>query len=85
MASVINQTQFDKIKNYIEIGKEEGELVFGGEADDTKGFFIYPTIFKDLDPKARIMQEEIFGPVVAFAKQRTLMNCWKLQTIRSTV
>ena len=70
MASVINQTQFDKIKNYIEIGKEEGELVFGGETDDSKGFFIYPTIFKDLNPKARIMQEEIFGPVVAFAKAK---------------
>ncbi|WP_152654856.1 L-glutamate gamma-semialdehyde dehydrogenase [Oceanobacillus sp. CFH 90083] len=70
MASVINQAQFDKIKNYIEIGKEEGELVFGGETDDSKGYFVYPTIFKDVDPKARIMQEEIFGPVVAFAKAK---------------
>lgn len=70
MGAVINQQQFDKIKDYIEIGKSEGELVYGGETDDSKGYFVYPTIFKDLDPKARIMQEEIFGPVVAFAKAK---------------
>ncbi|GLO65793.1 MULTISPECIES: L-glutamate gamma-semialdehyde dehydrogenase [Oceanobacillus] len=70
MASVVNQKQFDKIKDYIEVGKQEGELVFGGETDDSKGFFVHPTIFKDLDPQARIMQEEIFGPVVAFAKAK---------------
>lgn len=67
---VINQKQFDKIKNYIEIGKQEGELKYGGETDDSKGYFVYPTIFADVDPKARIMQEEIFGPVVAFAKAK---------------
>lgn len=68
MGAVVNQKQFEKIKDYIEIGKNEGVLVYGGDTDDTEGFFISPTIFKDLDPKARIMQEEIFGPVVAFAK-----------------
>jgi 1-pyrroline-5-carboxylate dehydrogenase len=68
MGAVVNQKQFDKIKDYIKIGKNEGVLVYGGDTDDTRGFFISPTIFKDLDPKARVMQEEIFGPVVAFAK-----------------
>jgi len=68
MGAVINEKQFNKIKSYIEIGKEEGKLVFGGETDGEKGFFVYPAIFKDVNPKARIMQEEIFGPVVAFAK-----------------
>ncbi|RLL47782.1 L-glutamate gamma-semialdehyde dehydrogenase [Oceanobacillus piezotolerans] len=68
MAAVSNQQQFNKIKNYIEIGKDEGELVYGGEVDDSKGYFITPTIFSNVDPDARIMQEEIFGPVVAFAK-----------------
>lgn len=67
---VINKKQFDKIKNYIEIGKQEGTLVYGGEADDSKGYFIHPTIFKDVDPKAVIMQEEIFGPVVGFTKAK---------------
>ncbi|WP_411843063.1 L-glutamate gamma-semialdehyde dehydrogenase [Salinicoccus sp. HZC-1] len=70
MGPVISKKQFDKIRDYIEIGKEEGELKIGGETDDSKGYFINPTIFADLDPKARIMQEEIFGPVVAFGKAK---------------
>ncbi|MCY8235054.1 L-glutamate gamma-semialdehyde dehydrogenase [Priestia endophytica] len=68
MGPVIDQSSFDKITDYIEIGKEEGRLVYGGKSDDSKGFFIDPTIFADVDPKARIMQEEIFGPVLAFSK-----------------
>src|SRR5699024_4391107 len=68
MGAVINQKQFDKINGYMDIGKQEGELVYGGQTDDSQGYFVHPTIFKDLDPEARIMQEEIFGPVVGFAK-----------------
>ncbi|RST61591.1 L-glutamate gamma-semialdehyde dehydrogenase [Siminovitchia terrae] len=70
MGPVNDQNAFDKIMKYIEIGKSEGELMIGGEGDDSKGYFIRPTIFSGLDPKARIMQEEIFGPVVAFAKAK---------------
>ena len=70
MGPVIDQGSFDKIMDYISIGKEEGRLVSGGNGNDSKGYFIEPTIFADLDPNARIMQEEIFGPVVAFAKAK---------------
>lgn len=70
MGPVIDQSAYDKIMSYIEIGKKEGRLLVGGKGDDSKGYFIEPTIIADLDPKARIMQEEIFGPVVAFAKAR---------------
>ncbi|WP_339164615.1 L-glutamate gamma-semialdehyde dehydrogenase [Siminovitchia sp. FSL W7-1587] len=70
MGPVNDQNAFDKIMKYIEIGKTEGELMAGGEGDDSKGYFIQPTIFAGLDPKARLMQEEIFGPVVAFAKAK---------------
>lgn len=59
---------FKKISEYIEIGKGEGRLVAGGTVDDSKGFFINPTVFADVDPQARIMQEEIFGPVLALTK-----------------
>ncbi len=59
---------FKKISEYIEIGKSEGHLVAGGTVDDSKGFFIHPTVFADVDPQARIMQEEIFGPVLALTK-----------------
>jgi 1-pyrroline-5-carboxylate dehydrogenase len=70
MGPVIDQSAYNKIMEYIEIGKKEGKLMAGGEGDDSKGFFIKPTIFADVDPKARIMQEEIFGPVVAFTKAK---------------
>lgn len=61
MEYIIDQGSYDKIMSYIEIGKEEGRLVSGGTGDDSKGYFIKPTIFADLDPKARLMQEEIFA------------------------
>lgn len=70
MGPVNDQGAFDKIMSYIEIGKKEGKLMTGGEGDSSKGYFIKPTIIADLDPKAVIMQEEIFGPVVGFAKAK---------------
>ncbi|PLR75699.1 L-glutamate gamma-semialdehyde dehydrogenase [Bacillus sp. V3-13] len=70
MGPVIDQAAFDKIMSYIEIGKQEGKLMTGGEGDNSKGFFIKPTIFADLAPKSRIMQEEIFGPVIGFSKAK---------------
>src|SRR5690606_36036619 len=70
MGPVNDQSAYNKIMKYIEIGKEEGKLMVGGEGDDSKGYFIQPTIFADLDSEARIMKEEIFGPVVAFAKAK---------------
>ncbi|WP_411334544.1 L-glutamate gamma-semialdehyde dehydrogenase [Metabacillus indicus] len=70
MGPVIDQAAFDKIMSYVEIGKEEGRILSGGEGDSSKGFFVQPTIVADVDPKARLMQEEIFGPVVAFAKAK---------------
>ena len=71
MGPVIDDNAFKSITNYIEIGKREGKLVSGGEASSETGWFIKPTVFIDVDPKARIMQEEIFGPVLAVAKART--------------
>ncbi|MCH6269189.1 L-glutamate gamma-semialdehyde dehydrogenase, partial [Neobacillus citreus] len=70
MGPVIDNNAFKKIMEYVEIGKSEGKLMTGGEGDSSKGYFIKPTIFADLDPKSRIMQEEIFGPVVGFSKAK---------------
>jgi len=67
---VIDQAAFDKITSYIEIGKEEGQLIAGGVADNSTGWFVQPTVFADVDPEARLMQEEIFGPVVALTKAK---------------
>jgi len=65
---VINQKAADRIAAYIEVGLTEGRLVTGGKRVDRAGFFFEPTIFADVDPKARIAQEEIFGPFLAVIK-----------------
>lgn len=65
---VIDQSSYNKILSYIEIGKEEGRLIIGGGQGEGNGYYIEPTVFADVSPKARIMQEEIFGPVLAIAK-----------------
>jgi 1-pyrroline-5-carboxylate dehydrogenase len=57
--------QLRKIAEYIEIGKQEGTLLQGGGSDSKEGFFVEPTIFGEVAPKARPSQEEIFGPVLA--------------------
>lgn len=67
---VIDGAAFNKIMEYIEIGKGEGRLVTGGTGDDSEGYFIQPTVIADLSPTARIMQEEIFGPVVGITKAK---------------
>lgn len=67
---VIDEKAFNKVMEYVEIGKQEGRLVLGGKPAGDEGYFIEPTIFADVAPNARIMQEEIFGPFVAFTKVR---------------
>lgn len=68
MGPVNDERAYKNIVNYIEIGKKEGRLLTGGAFDESKGWFIDPTIIVDVDPMARIMQEEIFGPVLAVTK-----------------
>ncbi|WP_040288599.1 L-glutamate gamma-semialdehyde dehydrogenase [Alicyclobacillus hesperidum] len=65
---VIDQKAFAKVTSYIEIAKQEGRLVAGGGASADTGYFIEPTVFANVAPSSRLMQEEIFGPVVAFTK-----------------
>ena len=70
MGPAVNENQLKTDLSYIEIGKNEGaKLVTGGHRLDKgeyqHGWFIEPTVFTDVDPKMRIAQEEIFGPVVS--------------------
>jgi 1-pyrroline-5-carboxylate dehydrogenase len=67
---VVDESQFRKVSEYVEIGRGEGRLVAGGETDGSVGYFIHPTVFADVDPQCRIMQEEIFGPVLAITRAR---------------
>ncbi len=62
----ISRAQFDSVMNYIAVGREEGaRIVCGGEALDRPGYYIQPTVFADCNNSMRIVQEEIFGPVLA--------------------
>ncbi|MBI4468548.1 MAG: L-glutamate gamma-semialdehyde dehydrogenase [Acidobacteria bacterium] len=65
MGPVINQNSMKSIQNYIEVGKKEGRLLTGGGHAGGDGYFLQPTVIADVEPKARISQEEIFGPVLA--------------------
>jgi 1-pyrroline-5-carboxylate dehydrogenase len=67
---VIDQSSYDRILEYIEIGKTEGRLLVGGGKATGNGYYIEPTVFADVDGRARIMQEEIFGPVLAIGKAK---------------
>jgi len=60
----------EKILSYIEKGKSEGRLITGGVKADGEGYFIRPTVIADVNPKATIAQEEIFGPVLAIIKAK---------------
>lgn len=67
ISPIISQNQLDKVAAYCEVGKEDGaEAIFGGNiAEVDKGYFMEPTIFRNVAANARIAQEEIFGPVLS--------------------
>ena len=66
LGPLITDEHRERVLSYIEIGKSEGaNLVQGGDKDEGPGFFVQPTLFTHVDPKSRIAQEEIFGPVLS--------------------
>lgn len=70
MGPVINESAMRTILGYIDQGKKEGRLIAGGNRIGHDGYFIEPTVIADVSPKARIFQEEIFGPVLAVTKAK---------------
>lgn len=76
MGPLVSETQMKRVLEYIEIGKKEGaKLVTGGERlkgdKYGEGYYVSPTIFSDVKSDMRIVQEEIFGPVVVVQKFKT--------------
>ena len=69
MGPLVSREQFDRVREYQEIGKREAKLAIGGGrvAGDAfaRGYFVEPTIFYDVDNHDRIAREEIFGPVAS--------------------
>ncbi|MCG8604235.1 L-glutamate gamma-semialdehyde dehydrogenase [bacterium] len=68
MGAVINQASLDKTMQYVEIGKNEGRLVLGGDTGSPEGYYVNPTIFVGIESKDRLAQEEVFAPVLAVIK-----------------
>lgn len=66
MGAVIKQTAFDKHKKAIDEAQAGSEttILAGGECDDSKGFFVRPTLIQTTDPRSRTMCEELFGPIL---------------------
>ncbi len=64
--AVIDESAFDTITKFIDYSKnaDDAEIIVGGEYDKSKGYFIEPTIVVTTNPKFRLMEEEIFGPVM---------------------
>jgi 1-pyrroline-5-carboxylate dehydrogenase len=62
--AVIDQRAHQRIAGYQTLAHESAKVLVGGTSDDREGWFIAPTLVEVDDPKHRLMQEEIFGPVV---------------------
>jgi len=78
MGPVISEPQFEKVAGYIEVGKEEGERLLGEDpGDPAEGYFVSPTLF-EVDPEARVAQEEIFGPVLSVIQARDFAGALRI-------
>ncbi|MBM4178853.1 MAG: L-glutamate gamma-semialdehyde dehydrogenase [Ignavibacteria bacterium] len=76
---VVSPRAEKSILEYIAIGKKEGKLICGGnKVKDMPGYFIEPTVIVNVKPTSRIMQEEIFGPVLAVCKAKDFDDALKI-------
>jgi 1-pyrroline-5-carboxylate dehydrogenase len=66
VAAVIDEPSFNRIMGYIDFAKSsnEAEILAGGKGDKSKGYFVAPTVVETTNPHFKLMQEEIFGPVL---------------------
>ena len=67
---VVNRAAFDSIHEYMKVGAREGKVACGGGPLDREGNFLQPTVVEGIAPRARLAQEEIFGPVLAVIEAR---------------
>jgi 1-pyrroline-5-carboxylate dehydrogenase len=75
---VISEPQFEKVTGYIDVGKNEGDRLLGDDPDDpNKGYFVPPTLF-EVEPDARVAQEEIFGPVLSVIEARDFEDALRI-------
>ena len=67
LGPLVSKEQYDRVLSYLEVGKKEAKVASGGgkASDFSKGYYVQPTIFYDVQNSARIAREEIFGPVAS--------------------
>ena len=79
---ILNKRQYEKILDYLEIGKKEGKVLFGGTAATVDGAsggnYVIPTIIDELGPDSKLAQEEIFGPVLSIFTFQNVEEAIKL-------
>ncbi len=65
LGPLVSKGQYDRVMSYLDLARQEGRILFGGRRPEglAKGYFVEPTAVVDVDPAARVCQEEIFGPV----------------------
>ncbi len=63
--ALISNNQLERVQEYVNVGKNEAEMIIGGSMADREGYFMQPTIFTNVQSGSRIEQEEIFGPVLS--------------------
>ena len=78
LGPVVDQEAHERIQRYVGIGKSEARLAFEGRVPAGGGYFIAPTIFAEVPPTARIVREEIFGPVLSVLKAKDLDEAIRL-------
>ena len=64
MGPIQNEAQFERVKGFLDDARRNGKIVAGGRALDREGYFVEPTIVRDILDDARLVSEEQFGPVL---------------------
>jgi phenylacetaldehyde dehydrogenase len=78
MGPLVSEEQFNRVTNFMHQGKQQGAcFVTGGQRHGDRGYFVKPTVLKDVKPNMSVVREEIFGPVVVaepFSKVEELVR-----------
>ena len=67
-----NKAQYEKVKGYLEDARRNGKIVAGGDAPKGRGYFVRPTIVRDIPDSAALVREEQFGPILPVMRYSNL-------------
>jgi acyl-CoA reductase-like NAD-dependent aldehyde dehydrogenase len=70
LGPIQNKLQFDKLKGFLDDARQDGKIIAGGEVLEMEGYFIAPTIVRDISDGSRLVDEEQFGPILPVVKYK---------------